>query len=961
MSDLGIAFTGLVDGAVTSDRRPTLFPAIGMRKSGDKVTLAGKWISYKGCTPDHRITDLAEVTNMLRFFDDSQSRSAASASSSATLSSLLPETRQFMRESWKEWRKWKSERFSQYPVRASIADVEFDTSPTACALACRAAPEDLSKGASDSSATSKMKWGCTLCTFLNSSFATACEACGSPQTDDCKWEKPEETEAPVVESKVEDGTLVENKNEEVDTEYAACLAAGADGCGNGIVLFAGDRVRILAMQSGQPLDVPEEAVVLGAYAGRLWYHVIASSTGGHDGSQTEGAAHAWFWLPNEIANLEVIERAEYNANRDSGDEDMNEHGLDWFMAEIFGSGARSWSRKIDEQIVLCCNSCCAQHGVNAESISPRQFLIPPKPRGYALKDPFFAIREIPLNILGARLSVLRLFNRKCARALPLVCLHFSTGSALGLRPSMKGVIGKKVGGQTYPEPRFNEHTLGAMLQSARNLLFTSTKLSFWQQIIRGTTEETPPSNDEYEDPREIRTVRVNRVQATLPKLAEISPQIRMNKSVFGQLYSEFSKWPSATFRRSYVGKGHGGQARAFKVKFLGEGVNDYGGPYRAIFEAIVDELQSDTEASKRGDNRQCLLPLLIPSPNRYDSLGDDGRDKFLFNPQAFSPLQVDAKKDRGTSSTQKSSNDISKFQKDYAHGVAMAYEFWGKLVGCAIRHGMQLALDLPGIVWKPLVGQPLTIEQLGEVDVMMRNQLKSVEAAVKALKTMDSRSNSSDENPFAEVLGMDLFFSVTGSDGLAHDLVPGGADIPVTLDNCEEYLRLAAKYRLLECTEQLRLFWKGLHAVLPVELFPLFSAEELEALLCGNRAVDVDLLQSCAEYEGVTPDDKHVQYLWETLREITDEERTSFLRFVWARSRMPHSAQDLPMNFRIQADHGKGDQHLPHAQTCFFSLSLPAYSSKEILKEKLLYAMSETGNIMDADVRLRSAEGWGTM
>jgi hypothetical protein len=28
--------------------------------------------------------------------------------------------------------------------------------------------------------------------------------------------------------------------------------------------------------------------------------------------------------------------------------------------------------------------------------------------------------------------------------------------------------------------------------------------------------------------------------------------------------------------RSYTGKGHGGQRRAFKVKFQGEGVNDYG-------------------------------------------------------------------------------------------------------------------------------------------------------------------------------------------------------------------------------------------------------------------------------------------------------------------------------------------------------------------------------------------------
>ena len=46
------------------------------------------------------------------------------------------------------------------------------------------------------------------------------------------------------------------------------------------------------------------------------------------------------------------------------------------------------------------------------------------------------------------------------------------------------------------------------------------------------------------------------------------------------------KWTDASFRRAYLGKGHGGQKRAFKVKFLGEGVNDYGGPYRAVFEQV---------------------------------------------------------------------------------------------------------------------------------------------------------------------------------------------------------------------------------------------------------------------------------------------------------------------------------------------------------------------------------------
>ena len=104
---------------------------------------------------------------------------------------------------------------------------------------------------------------------------------------------------------------------------------------------------------------------------------------------------------------------------------------------------------------------------------------------------------------------------------------------------------------------------------------------------------------------------------------------------------------------------------------------------------------------------------------------------------------------------------------------------------------------------------------------------------------------------------------------------------------------------------------------------------------------------------------------WEILTEMSNEERTLFLRFVWARSRMPASLSELSMNFKLQlASHGgtddtdsNPDSYLPSAQTCFFSLALPKYSCKEVLKQKLLYAIENSPN-MDADVRMHSAEGW---
>ena len=53
------------------------------------------------------------------------------------------------------------------------------------------------------------------------------------------------------------------------------------------------------------------------------------------------------------------------------------------------------------------------------------------------------------------------------------------------------------------------------------------------------------------------------------------------------------------------------------------------------------------------------------------------------------------------------------------------------------------------------------------------------------------------------------------------------------------------------------------------------------------------------------------------------------------------------------------DQYLPRAHTCFFSVNLPKYSSKELMTEKLKYAIFNCTE-MDADFRLTDTDvvGW---
>jgi hypothetical protein len=84
----------------------------------------------------------------------------------------------------------------------------------------------------------------------------------------------------------------------------------------------------------------------------------------------------------------------------------------------------------------------------------------------------------------------------------------------------------------------------------------------------------------------------------------------------------------------------------------------------------------------------------------------------------------------------------------------------------------------------------------------------------------------------------------------------------------------------------------------------------------------------------------HIALFWEVLREMTPKERSLFLRFSWGRSRLPRGKNFR--NFKLCPMNTPGDvnTYLPVAHTCFFQLDLPAYTTKEAMRTKLVYAIT---------------------
>ena len=138
---------------------------------------------------------------------------------------------------------------------------------------------------------------------------------------------------------------------------------------------------------------------------------------------------------------------------------------------------------------------------------------------------------------------------------------------------------------------------------------------------------------------------------------------------------------------------------------------------------------------------------------------------------------------------------------------------------------------------------------------------------------------------------------------------------------------------------QIDAFLDGLYSMVPKKFLELFTVEELELLINGSPTVDVNELQKKTEYYDFKENDIVIQWLWEILKNETQEFRKKFLKFVTGSSRI-----GVKFNLKIIKinDDNKVDDY-PRSHTCYNQLDLPLYSSKENLTNKLSLAINSEG------------------
>jgi hypothetical protein len=676
---------------------------------------------------------------------------------------------------------------------------------------------------------------------------------------------------------------------------------------NAVDIRGGDRIR----------STEGECLVLGAYRNRIWYLVEADTERGAwywSGEELDTALNQefmWGLLPrNETTKQEAdiekefLETADKTQDEPCSDEiipgESCPYSFDEFCEVV--DNAR-WTPPMDEALVHFANAQCDKVGCE-----PEQCYIERLPEADSLRLPDEAS-------LRARYSVLLAFNEELLHLLPLVDLTLR-------RP--RGAV-------TTDEAAisFVSH-LGELVAKGRGLILTRTKLRYWKRVLNETVDYTRPSDDPFDKPRGIPEINIERMAAREENLLKLSTHAeRIRASVFGQLMQHASTWSDGQFRKAFAKRSELFQKRSFYVKLTGEGVGDEGGPYRLILATACAEEPSGP------------LQLFVPSPN-VERGGESSRDKLVFNPRL--DLVDSAAADRSLlSSAGGSSTAASK--------VMSEYRFLGIIVGMAVRHGIQLPLNLPAVVWKPLVGQPIGLADLKEVDEVAASALES-------LFEVPVPFNLIDENALAELrLVAQTAVAALGDFAPANAMPAADLVDFSTRDDFARYLVSAAVRRGQSATHLQAFLW-GLSVSLPVELFALFTPRELENLFCGPATVDVGMLRKATQYGlGAAADAAHISYFWNVMESLEQEDLIRFLGFVAGRSRMPSSIDGFRPPLTIEGPAGgkaaeKPDDYFPRGQTCFVKLVLPAYSSEEILRNKLVTAIREA-KTLDSDFQAR--------
>ncbi|GMT23830.1 hypothetical protein PFISCL1PPCAC_15127 [Pristionchus fissidentatus] len=180
------------------------------------------------------------------------------------------------------------------------------------------------------------------------------------------------------------------------------------------------------------------------------------------------------------------------------------------------------------------------------------------------------------------------------------------------------------------------------------------------------------------------------------------------------------------------------------------------------------------------------------------------------------------------------------------------------------------------------------------------------------------------------------------------ELIEGGADIDVTIENVDLYVDKCRDFYLNSgIRPQVIAFRQGFDRVFPLSSLNAFSPEEVQRLISGEQTPEwtrEDIINYTEPKLGYSRESPVFLRFVDVLVEMTGAERKRFLQFATGCSNLPPGGlSNLHPRLTIVRKVESGDGSYPSVNTCVHYLKLPEYSSTEIMRDRLLTACNEKG------------------
>ena len=435
--------------------------------------------------------------------------------------------------------------------------------------------------------------------------------------------------------------------------------------------------------------------------------------------------------------------------------------------------------------------------------------------------------------------------------------------------------------------------MGAMLRRLSHVVLSAAVSPVVQRAVDRTASED----------RSVLEVELDRPLATQSmEEGRVSPS--SSQCVFAQLSKALEAVPVHRLRCALDTKD-----RLFVVKYKGEQGLDWGGLYRDALSMAVENLFSM--------NPEVALFTATPAHRAHEegTLSGDDQANHVGADEAFVPLPVDTD-ERAIS-----------FMR-----------FVGVLMGISLRFKHFLDFKMHPMVWKLIVGENPTIQDLESVDHVVGKQLTRLMAWTPTEDQEGIGAAEGDGDAFRAAFPNLRF--VDPADGRT-PLVPEGQEIDVMPDSRQAYARLVLRRYTSHYRAATRAMREGLSLIVPDRAIAMTSARGLSSLVTGPDVVSVEQLKKhTRNLSGIEETDCY-RFFWQIVEEMSNRERQMLIRFAWGRSKLPFgkAGWDPPGRspIRFQLDklrRAPVDSHI-ESHTCFFQILLPPSSSVDVLRVKL--------------------------